>query len=137
MIERRPLSRGFHPAGVLAMAAFAILAALLDTLVFDRPRRAYAIAAAIVVPLHLVQFWLDHCNTETWYRLMTAPPYKPTFHHHFRLRWPIMLCLPAMLVVGAVPIAAVFGACLALYYPWQRAMYDRSFREFGPRANAP
>ena len=53
MTERRPLSRGFPPAGVLAMAAFAILAALLDILVFDRPLRAYAIAAAIVVPLHL------------------------------------------------------------------------------------
>ena len=137
MNERRPLSRGFHPTGVLAMAAFGILAALLDIFVFDRPLRTYMIAAAIVVPLHLVQLWLDHRHSEAWYQLMTSPPYKPTFHENFRLRWPIMLCLPAMLIVGAVPIAAIFGACLALYYPWQRAMYDRSLREFGRRSNAP
>lgn len=137
MSERRPFSRGFHPTGVLVMALIGVAVGVVDIFVFGRPLQSYALAAAIVVPLHLLQLWLDHRHTEAWYQLMTTPPYRPTFQQNFRLRWPAILCLPAMIAIGAVPVAAVFGACLGLYYPWQRAMYQRSHREFGGHAHAP
>lgn len=130
MAERRPLSRGYHPLGLFVMAGGGIAAGLFDIFVNDRPLRFYAIAAALVVPCQLLQLWLDYRHTEQWYAVATTAPFEPTLEQRLRLRWPAMLSLVTIPFVGICAFAAAFFGALIFFYPWQRALYRRSYREF-------
>ncbi len=66
---------------------------------------------------------------------MTSPPYRLTWRQLLWMRWPSLLVLVLMPFLGAAPVGSMFIGCLVLHYPWQRSLYDRSQREFGPRAH--
>ena len=136
MIDRKPLLRAFHPTGLLAVPLLGFAAASLDVLLTGRPPRTYALAAMAVVPLHLLQLFLDHRHSETWYRFMTSPPCRLTPRQVLGLRWPVLLNFALMPFLWGIPVASVLLGCLALHYPWQRSLYDRSRAEFGPAAGS-
>jgi hypothetical protein len=134
MNQRKPLSRGFYPIGLLVMPLVGVAFASIDILFMNRPPRVFLLAALGVVPLHLVQLFLDHRHTETWYRPMTSPPYHLTQKQLLAMQWPSLLVFLPMPSIGVIPVAAVFIGCLVLYYPWQRSLYLRSRHDFGSHA---
>jgi hypothetical protein len=135
MSERKPLSVGFHPIGLLVLALLSSLLGILHVTFLHGSWRAYGLATLWVVPWHLVQLSLDYRHTDTWYRCFTAPPYRLTPRQLMALRWPAMVAALPAPFIGIFPVGVVWIWCLALYFPWQRALYVRSHREFGSTEN--
>ena len=130
MAERRPISPGYHPVGLLAAAGIGLAVGLFDIFVNDPPLRVYAIAAALIIPLQLLQVWLDYRHTEQWYAALTTVPFEPALPERLRLVWPALLSFATIFFVGPYAFAAVSLATLVFSYPGQRALYRRSYREF-------
>ena len=130
MEERKPISIGYHPYGLIFMPLLGLLFAFLGR----APERDCLLAALWVVPWHLLQFLLDYRHSEKWYYAFTAPPYRPRPREAFALRWPALVALLPAFVLGVVAVGSVWIACLAFYYPWQSSLYYRSQREFGGKS---
>jgi len=140
--ERKPLSVAYHPTGLLFMPLIPLAIAVIDFFflggtLWGGSLRPYGLAALWVVPWHIFQLIFDYRHTDRWYTAFTTPPYYLRNRREFlALRWPAIVALVPAFFLGIIPVACVWSACMLFYYPWQRALYLRSQREFGHTAKA-
>jgi len=130
--DRRPFSKRYHPNWVFALPAMGICLGFCDVYGFDDPIRNYLYAAPWVLAWQLVQLVRDYRASEWWYRLMTTTPFRWTTKQYLSKKWPSFLSLLAVPVFGAFPVMALFFLFTGFFYFWQRSLYLRSIREFGP-----
>jgi hypothetical protein len=135
LVGRRPFSHKFHPNWIFAITAMSVCVGALDLgWSRDDPLRDYSHAMPWVFACQLVQLIRDYRASEWWYRLMTSPPYRWTPRQYLSKKWPSMLAFLAVPFFGFVTVGALYFSFTILFFPWQRSLYLRSIREFGPNA---
>ncbi|MFT4175914.1 MAG: hypothetical protein QM627_04600 [Luteolibacter sp.] len=130
MNERKPLSRSFHPAALFWISGISAMVSAIMIFNDKGILPVYLHVAGWIILWQIIQVYSDFRNSERWYRSMTTFPYRITLREFVKLRWPAMLAILPFCYAG-FPAAAVWLMCLIFYYPWQRSLYLRSYREFG------